>query len=327
MRKLLLSMFFGAAIVPQVLAASMQAKPIRSFQLMAWLAGGVSNNRLGRLVKERGIDFKTDELYSKALSAAGADTALIQVLRNASAKVGNGQKSDFPSALAKAAQLVRNKHYDEAEQKLRELLQSDSENAALHFALAYVLRQQEQWDGAFEEFTRSARLMPGFPETHSRLAYLFYRSDDSENAIAEARTALSMDPHNAEAYRYLGLGLFADGQYDAALHAFAESLEYEPDNPDTYYDMGITMRDKGNLHAAVAAYRHALRLNPQSWEAHTNLGIVLHDEGRNDEAIDEYREAKLLAPNEASVRNNLGNTFCDKGDYDNAIVEFRELFR
>src|SRR5207237_9105453 len=116
MRKLLLSMFFGAAIVPQVLAASMQAKPIRSFQLMAWLAGGVSNNRLGRLVKERGIDFKTDELYSKALSAAGADTALIQDSRNASARVGKGHESAVHSALAKAAHVVRATQYSEAVQ-------------------------------------------------------------------------------------------------------------------------------------------------------------------------------------------------------------------
>src|SRR5205814_6378243 len=113
----------------------------------------------------------------------------------------------FAAGLAQAAQFVHEQRYDEAERQIRTVLRADSNNAALHFALASVLRKREQWDDAADEFTESARLMPGLPETHSRLSFLFYRSEDPDNAIAEARTALSMDPHNSEAYKQLGLAL------------------------------------------------------------------------------------------------------------------------
>ena len=263
MRKCLASLFFLLMMAPVAFSGPTQAPPVDSSQLMAWLAGGVSSNRLSRLIKDRGINFKLDRGYTKALRSAGANPAVIQVLRDSTATLAAGMQVSCPPALAKAAELAHQKRYEEAEHQLRELLRSDYKNAPLHFALADMLRQQEQWDEAFDEFTESARLMPDFPETHSRLAYLFYRSEESDNVIAEARTALSMDPRNAEAYRYLGLGLFANGLYDAALHAFEESLGQEPENPDTYYDIGITLRDKGDLHAAAVAYRHALRLNPQ----------------------------------------------------------------
>ena len=72
-----------------------------------------------------------------------------------------------------------------------------------------MLRQQEQWDDAYDELTQATRLMPELPENHSALAYLFYRLDDGPNSIAEARTALSIDPKNAEAYQYLGLGHYS----------------------------------------------------------------------------------------------------------------------
>ena len=201
MRKCLASLFFLLVMPPAAFSGPTQAPTVESSQLMAWLAGGVSSNRLSRLIKDRGINFRLDRGYTKALRSAGADPAVIQVLRDSTATLAAGMQVSCPPALAKAAEFAHQKRYEEAEHQLRELLRSDSKNASLHFALADVLRQQEQWDEAFDEFTESARLMPDFPETHSRLAYLFYRSEESDNAIAEARTALSMDPRNAEAYR------------------------------------------------------------------------------------------------------------------------------
>ncbi len=254
------------------------------------------------------------------------------------------------SPAAQIAALVRDKNFSAAEDKIRNLLRDDSgeavphhpssnsvsnntspKTALLHFVLGTILRREDRFDEALDEFTESSRLMPGFPETRNQLSYLFYRTDNADDAVAEARTALSMDPANAEGYRYLGLALYADGHYDAALHAFDEALAREPAgsiaNADVYFDMGITQRDRGDLRRAAIAYRHALSLRPDFWEAHSNLGVVLHDQGKLDEAIAEYRAAKRLKPDEASVRNNLGNTFCDKEDFDSALAEFKDLYR
>ena len=323
--------------------------------IFLWLAGGISSariQRLGQTADETWLlscpaTMQCTRQCSRALQKAGADAALIQSLARQAvdSKAGTDPASKasrlHPSCncstpAAQIAALVHDKNFAAAEDKLHATLRdsagdSPSNIALLHFVLGTVLRRDERFDEALDEFTESSRLMPGSPETHSQLSYLFYRTDDAGNALAEARTALSMDPANAEAYRYLGLALYADGHYDAALHAFDEALAHEPEgspaNADVYFDMGITHRDQGDPRRAAIAYRHALSLRPDYWEAHSNLGVALHDLGKLEEAIAEYRAAKRLNPDEASVRNNLGNTLCDKEDFDGAIAEFKDLYR
>ena len=323
--------------------------------IFLWLAGGISSARVERLARTpspqiqntqssarpRKLSCRVTPECTRALRAAGADDVLIHRLaqvdasQESSSKVKVARSCSGPAA--QIAALVHDKKFDAAQDKtstlIRNNLNADGSPAdsLLHFVLGTILRQQNRFDEALDEFTESSLLMPSFAETHSQLSYLFYRTDDTDNALAEARTALSIDPANAEAYRYLGLALYADGHYDAALHAFDESLVREPErsvaNADAYFDMGVTHHDQGDMRRAAIAYRHALSLRPDFWEAHSNLGAVLHDQGKLDEAIAEYRSAKRLRPDEASIRNNLGNTLCDKADFDGAIAEFNDLYR
>jgi tetratricopeptide (TPR) repeat protein len=319
-------LLIGAALA----AHSSESQPVTSAQLIAWLTAGVPNSRLVRMVHERGIASVPGKDQIQQLEAAGADPTLVGALTRTESKSNlkpSSESPEIPATLVQASVHARAQRYREAELALRQALDSDPKNAALHFALGTMLRQQERWDDAFDEITRSAQLMPDFPENHSSLAYIFYRLDDAPNAIAEARTALSMDPQNAEAYQFLGLAQYSNGQYGAAVHAFVESLARDADNVDTYYDLGITLHAAGSASAAINAYRQAIHLNPAFWQAHSNLALILHEQDKLDEAITEYREAKRLAPEEASVRNNLGNTYCDKGDFDAAMLEMRELYR
>jgi tetratricopeptide (TPR) repeat protein len=213
--------------------------------IFLWLAGGISGARIERLVETWGeaetltcpATSQCNRQCARALQKAGADAALIKSLvgHSADPKAGLDSQSKTSrqqasctcgSPAAQVAALVHDKDFDAAESKIRALIHDDAgdgENQALHhFVLGNILRREDRFDEALDEFMESSRLLPGFPETHSQLSYLFYRTDDAENALAEARTALSMDPANAEAYRYLGLALYAEGHYDAALHAFEE---------------------------------------------------------------------------------------------------------
>jgi tetratricopeptide (TPR) repeat protein len=306
-------------------AQGSDTQAVNTTQLVAWMTGGVPSSRLARLVAERGLATLPTNHELRQLQLAGASKSLMSVLRSGNALSAN-IGPPIPAALVKAVAEVRRQQLPEAEVDLREVVGSDVQNSALHFALGVVYRQEEKWDEAFDELTQATRLMPGFAENHGALAYLFYRLDDGPNAIAEARTALSIDPQNSDAYQYLGLGLYSNYQYRAAVHAFAESLGRDPNNADTYYDMGIALHADGNVSGAIIAYEQAIRLRPAFWEAHSNLGLVLHEQGNLNQAVVEYREAKRVAPDEPSIRNNLGNTYCDQGNYDLAIEELHELY-
>ncbi|MFZ0963791.1 MAG: SUMF1/EgtB/PvdO family nonheme iron enzyme [Terriglobia bacterium] len=73
-----------------VLIAALHAvkpQPLTRDQVLHLVAGGVPIERAATLVKQRGIDFLADEEYLNTLRVAGADDALITVLREASAAV------------------------------------------------------------------------------------------------------------------------------------------------------------------------------------------------------------------------------------------------
>jgi len=221
-----------AEVQPNDLLAS-KGQSVSTTQLAAWLTGGVSSSRLASLVKERSLATLPTNKELRQMESAGADADLMRALKSGnaqSARVGPA----VPEALLKAAAEARRQQFHEAEGDLREVLATDAQNSALHFALGVMYRQQEMWDEAYDELTQATRMMPDLAENHGALAYLFYRLDDGPNAIAEARTALSIDPKNAEAYQYLGLGQYSVGQYRAAVHAYAESLARDPRNADTY---------------------------------------------------------------------------------------------
>src|SRR5262245_40945513 len=186
-------------------------------------------------------------------------------------------------------------------------------------------QMQGDWDGAFEEFSESKRLLPGLPETHNRLAWNFYHSEDGENAIAEARTALSIDPRNAVAYRFLGLGFYSNGMSEAALHAFEQSLLFEPENRDTFYDIGLTLQAQNYENGAMGAFRHAIKLDPELWEAHYQLAAIFLARGRFERAIEEYGYAKRLVPAETKIREALADLYFQNGDFSAASREFSQL--
>jgi len=164
-------------------------QPVTTTQLAAWLAGGVSGSRLARLVVERGLATLPTRTELHQMEVAGASKELMTVLSSGnvqSAKIG----PPVPEALLKGAAEARQQHFHEAEAALREVVGADPQNSALHFALAAIYRQQEQWDEAYDELAQATHILPDLPENHGALAYLFYRLDDGPNAIAEARTAL-----------------------------------------------------------------------------------------------------------------------------------------
>src|SRR5262249_21064618 len=141
-------------------ATATDTKPVALAQLTAWLTAGVPSSRLARLAQERGIASAASKEELRQLESAGADKHLIQAVSTAKATSSAGVAKPVPSPLLKAAVAAHEQRYHDAERQLREALNSDPQNASLHFALGAMLRQQEHFEEAFDEITEAARLMP-----------------------------------------------------------------------------------------------------------------------------------------------------------------------
>ena len=264
---------FLVFLASTAIAQSSNSRMVDCAQLLRWVAAGIPQQRLFRLVEERGIAFQLDLHSARSLRTAGANSSLI---RNLHRLRMDSVRGECPSELVQTDEHIHQDRYDQAERILRRMLTADPQNPDLHFALGYVRQQQDDDDQAFDEYTVAKQLLPGFPEIHNGLAFNFYRSNSGENAIAEARTALSIDPQNAEGYRYLGLGLLANGNYSAAARAFKESLERDCNNAQTYNDLARAQKARGDLTDAADSYRQALRLEVPGGKAAEKTCCPLH---------------------------------------------------
>ncbi|HZP63165.1 MAG TPA: tetratricopeptide repeat protein [Terriglobales bacterium] len=240
-------------------------------QLLSWMTAGVPNQRISRLVRERGTNFHINSDITQLLSSAGTGGDVPNQWARANVV---GRKASCPADLLQAAHLVHQKNFDEAQTIVEKRLAAEPDNADLHMALAYIRLEQGDLDEAFDGYSDAKDLDATFPEIHNGLSYIFYRSNDAENAIAEARTALSIDPKNAEAYRYLALGHYLNENYPAALHAVQESLTRDPNCAETFYDKGLIQVAQQNLAGSAESYQRALQLNPGLIEAQAGLRLV-----------------------------------------------------
>ena len=161
-----------------------QSGPIAPLeQVFIWLAGGISSARIERLAATHVT--QTGGLTPacvRALQNAGADAQLIGLIEApATARPTTGSSSAHQktasssitqetqpadctdsSAAAELAALTHKKDWQSAEEKVRSLLQDDSQNASLLFVLGTVLRSEERFDDAMDAFDESSILSRAF---------------------------------------------------------------------------------------------------------------------------------------------------------------------
>ena len=185
LRVLLLLLAVGSLRAEQIPPTS------ASDTVFLWLAGGLSSARIQRLAQTQGDDHNACHATTqctRALQKAGADAGLIQSLEHQNSDWNSMHRSDLKSAAdqacscsspaAQVAALVHDKNFSSVEDKIRSMLREGGETASpnralLHFVLGTVLRRQDQFEEALDEFAESSRLLPGFAESHNQLAYLF----------------------------------------------------------------------------------------------------------------------------------------------------------
>ena len=95
------------------ISAYSQTAPLTCGEVLAWTAGGMSSQRLGRLAQASGVAFPLDAAASVALSGAGVQPALLRSL-HAVATQTRAADSGCPSSLVRVSQLMRLKKYPEA---------------------------------------------------------------------------------------------------------------------------------------------------------------------------------------------------------------------
>ena len=229
--------------------------------------------------------------------------------------------------LATAAQLQRDRRWNEAEAIYREILQAEPGHIQAQHLLGLLCHETGRSAETIELLRQVIDRHGPNPIVESNLAAAYLTRGLLGNAEKHARSAVHLKPELPDAHFNLGVALRRQGRYQEAVASFRQVLRFDPAHLDARTNLGAAFQQAGQQAEAVAVLRETVTLHPRNAQARSDLGGVLLACRRLDEAIAQLRESIRLQPNLIAAHHNLGLTLRDLGQLDEAIGSFQEALR
>ncbi|MBW4666317.1 MAG: GNAT family N-acetyltransferase [Cyanomargarita calcarea GSE-NOS-MK-12-04C] len=152
----------------------------------------------------------------------------------------------LPLVLQIAVQDHRENRLTEAEQRYRQILETQSNHPEALYGLGLLMRQKGEYQTA-------------------------------ENLL---KNLLQVQPNSTKALFSLGNLYQGQGQLSQAIEAYNQVLALQPNAVAVYNNLGYTLHQQGYLEDAIACYQKALELQPDCVEAEVNLANALYAQGK-----------------------------------------------
>ncbi|QBB69088.1 tetratricopeptide repeat protein [Pseudolysobacter antarcticus] len=189
--------------------------------------------------------------------------------------------------------LQRNGQLDLAEQRGRELLATEPDNAELMRVLS---------------------------------ALTFARGD-LDAALALASDAVAHDPENALHHAHLGGLEFSAKRFENAERHLREALRLSPNTGSAYLFLGQIALERGDNAQAREHFKSAERVDAENPQTLASLGNLALERDDYELGLRYYTRAAAIAPNEAAIQAGLGRSFYLKGMFAFAIQAFENALR
>jgi tetratricopeptide (TPR) repeat protein len=296
-----------------------------------------------------------------ALLASLALPALAQTRpahKSPSAAATDARSTD---ALKDAEALLQKQQYPEAEEKLRALIGTQSENPQAWFDLGFAQSHQGKSADAIAAYKKATQLDPKWFEAQQNLGLALAKSGDLTTAANALKIAVTLKPtvggQQALAAAWLSLAqITEENQPQESLAAYQKAAELDPANSDAQLGAARMAERSGNTAAAEQQYlklaaagnndsierlislylkqkRFAdaetwlhkyISANPQNTAARLQLGKLLAAEGKTREAIATLEPLYKHSPN-PKIARDLASLYLETKQYAAAADLLRPL--
>jgi Flp pilus assembly protein TadD len=204
-------------------------------------------------------------------------------------------------SLDSVLRLAEEGDWEGAARILRDLLETDPEDAAVLCWLGVAERELGMGTIAYERFRRTIALEPRDPYILATAGSELARMDDpaAESAL---RTAALLAPDLPLARWSYGAYLAREGYLDQALSELDAAVERGPEEPQAVFERGVARALSGDLDGAVDDFFAAVELDPEDDWARGLLGIALVEARREDEAVSELVRAARDRPDDVDLQ-------------------------
>jgi tetratricopeptide (TPR) repeat protein len=269
----------------------------------------------------------------------------------------DSERSPVPNeaALSEAKSLAQQGKLNEAEQQVRQSLQTQPQSADAHFLLGYILFLEiraavepfaDQNSGFHEpdlkfrnqkaseslaQFTEGAKYHEpsAFDLKIVALDYVLFGSyTDADKWLTKS---LEMNPKDSQAWYYLGRAKYNKNSFEEAVGAFKKCLQLDPDNVHAEDNLGLSYAGLGRWEDAIAAYQKAIAWQSDSLDRKPgpflNLGTLLLAKNRAAEALPNLQKAVEISPADPNAHQQLGKDYSALGRLPEAQAELEKAIQ
>ena len=257
------------------------------------------------------------------LSGARTSPAAIPSMR---APSGGGARKRIDLSLSEADAAAHRGDYDEAVERLQEVLSADADHVLALCNLGDALCFLGRYPEAERAYRSAVQADPKRAETQLKLGTVLHWRGDFSGAETALRRAVKLEPRSANALCGLGHTLNALDRSDDAKECFEKALRLKPRSTEALCGLAGLASMEGRFGDAESLLRKALEFDPACTQAQAFLvqqrRMTPADQGWLDDA--RRMLGRQMAPvEEAILHFAIGKYFDDVGDQARAFEAFR----
>jgi len=213
--------------------------------------------------------------------------------------------SDYSSAQLRLAVLeFENNRFDQAAQRLKDLLGQQQDLMDAHVVLSGIRLRQKDYALVIKESEPALKLEPLPTRLLFNRAIAFESLKRFDELEASLKRLLEIDPEDAEALNFLGYSL-ADRnvRLDEGERLIRKALEHDANNGFYLDSLAWVLYRQGNFAEALDIQRKAIEVIADDPVMHDHLGDMLWKTGKPDQARHAWQQAIELEHEEPDSLN------------------------
>lgn len=220
-----------------------------------------------------------------------------------------------------AEQAQKEANHDEARRILREAIDHDPANPALHEKLGETCLQQKLYPEAALHFGQAALHNPDNAHVQSRQGRALYLMNELDDAERAFKRAVRIDPNYTPALFDLGNIHAKRQRYREAAGYYQRALRQEP-SADLYYNLGLVQKQDARPDHAIKAFKAALIQDPNHRASMVQLAELYNARGEFELAASQYLTASQLKHQDVDLHLKLATLYETTGQTRLAIREW-----
>jgi len=221
--------------------------------------------------------------------------------------------------------LVTEEKMDQAEKKIKDVLNKDPSVLEARYILGNIYSKQKKYDEAIEEYKKALEVDPEYYESIFGIALAYKKAGKYDEAIVGFRRLIDIDPKDTKPFLHLGDIYEEQGELDEAMRYLKSAVTIDPESPVFHNNLGAVYLKREMLDEAENEINTALSIERSIplLNAHFNMALLHEARGDFDLAVVEYKKEQETSPFNHKPDFNLGLLYAKAKELDKAIKEFK----